>query len=59
MLDYSYPYYNYGTNAAAPYYPLARKYVDTWESVRHGEFVIDDLARTAMVFAYFSSTNSP
>jgi hypothetical protein len=42
-----------------PFYPVARKYVDTWESVAHGEFVIDDLARTAMVFAYFSSTNSP
>jgi endoglucanase len=58
IIDYSYPPYQYSpTNSIQ--YPLARKYVDVWESVKHGEFVVDDLARTAMVFAYFSSTNAP
>ncbi len=55
ILDYSYPIYR--DDWAAPgelVYPVARKYVDTWQSVLHGEFVIDDLARTAMIFAYFS-----
>lgn len=57
IIDRSYPAYQYSpTNALQ--YPLARKYVDVWESVKHGEFVVDDLARTAMVFAYLSSTNS-
>lgn len=59
MIDYSYPRYQYDQGPSGIYYPVARKYVDTWESVQHGEFVVDDLARTAMVFAYFSSTNSP
>jgi len=54
IIDRSWPKYQYHpTNAV--HYPLARKYVDVWESVKHGEFVIDDLARTAMVFAYFST----
>ncbi len=58
IIDKSYPTYQYNpTNSLQ--YPLARKYVDVWESVKHGEFVVDDLARTAMVFAYFSSTNAP
>lgn len=59
IIDNSYPFYQYDYGSDADYYPLARKYVDVWESVKHGEFVVDDLARTAMVFAYFSSTNSP
>lgn len=58
IIDKSYPPYQYETTNSLQY-PLARKYVDVWESVKHGEFVVDDLARTAMVFAYFSSTNSP
>ncbi|MGE4490301.1 MAG: glycoside hydrolase family 9 protein, partial [Kiritimatiellales bacterium] len=59
ILDHSYPSYSPTGSSSGKYYPYARKYVDTWESVLHGEFVIDDLARTAMVFAYFSSTNAP
>lgn len=59
MIDYSYPSYQYDQGPSGTYYPVARKYVDTWESVQHGEFVVDDLARTAMVFACFSSTNAP
>lgn len=59
IIDHSYPSYQYNDGPDGTYYPLARKHVDVWESVKHGEFVVDDLARTAMVFAYFSSTNSP
>ncbi|MBC8206941.1 MAG: glycoside hydrolase family 9 protein [Kiritimatiellales bacterium] len=60
ILDHSCPVYRDDWAAPGePVYPVARKYVDTWESVLHGEFVIDDLARTAMVFAYFSTANSP
>ncbi len=58
IIDDSYPPYQYSqTNSLQ--YPLVRKHVDVWESVKHGEFVVDDLARTAMVLGYFSSTNSP
>jgi hypothetical protein len=60
IMDHAYPRYRSDIGEPDwPFYPVARKYVDTWESVAHGEFVIDDLARTAMVFAYFSSTNAP
>lgn len=58
IIDHSWPKYQYDPINAV-HYPLARKHVDVWESVKHGEFVVDDLARTAMVFAYFSSTNAP
>jgi len=58
IIDDSYPPYQYNpTNSLQ--YPLVRKHVDVWESVKHGEFVVDDLARTAMVLGYFSSTNAP
>lgn len=58
IIDKSYPLYQYDSTNSLQY-PLVRKYVDVWESVKHGEFVVDDLARTAMVLAYFSSTNAP
>jgi len=39
-------------------YPVARRYADAYELIRHNEFVIDDLARSAAVFGWFSARSS-
>ncbi|GEM_PF-6934619 len=53
FLENAYPAY-YGDYA----YPAARKYQDHQAVTKYGEYVIDDLTRTAAVFGYFSDNGS-
>jgi endoglucanase len=55
IMEGAYPAYQ-GRDTSLNYYPTARKFVDAWEPVKMGEYVIDDLARAAVCFGYFSGS---
>jgi endoglucanase len=57
IMNNAYPRYQ-GNDPSVAYYPSTRKFVDAWEPVKMGEFVIENLSHTAMAIGYFSNPDA-